>query len=337
MATTDSNANGDTVTFTRLPKNVRPTRYVLTLEPDLVNFTFTGVEQVAVEVVDSTDKIVLNSFQLEITDAAYEPANGSKIASKEVTLDNEEEKATITFPSELKPGNGTLHLAFKGILNDKLKGFYRAKYPSTDGSTPDRYVATTQFESTYARWSFPCWDEPAIKATFKVTLVAPKDTLALSNMPPVSESNREDGKQVVIFDESPLMSTYLLAFIIGNFDYVETTTKTGVKVRVYTAPGKKEQGLFALDIGARSLDYYTEYFNTPYPLPKLDLVSISDFASGAMENWGLTTYREVLILVDPDITSADRKQRIALVVAHEVAHQWFGNLVTMEWWTHLWL
>ena len=214
MATTDSNANGNTVTFTRLPKNVRPTRYVLTLEPDLVNFTFTGVEQVAVEVVDSTDKIVLNSFQLEITDAAYEPANGSKIASKEVTLDNEEEKATITFPSELKPGNGTLHLAFKGILNDKLKGFYRAKYPSTDGSTPDRYVATTQFESTYARWSFPCWDEPAIKATFKVTLVAPKDTLALSNMPPVSESNREDGKQVVSMKVLLCQHTYLLLSLV---------------------------------------------------------------------------------------------------------------------------
>lgn len=339
MATNESNksANGHTPTFSRLPTNVQPTCYVLTLEPDLVNHTFTGTEQVAVEVKQSTDTVVLNSLYLEITEASYESSNGSKTPSKEVTFAPEVEKVTITFPSELKPGTGTLHIAFKGTLNDTMKGFYRAKYPSTDGSTPDRYVATTQFESTYARFAFPCWDEPAIKATFKVTLVAPKDTLALSNMPEVSRTEREDGKSAVVFDETPIMSTYLLAFIVGKFDHVETSTKTGVKVRAYTAPGKKEQGLFALDVAARSLDFYTEYFNTPYPLPKCDLVSISDFASGAMENWGLTTYRETAILVDPENTSVDRKQRIALVVAHEIAHQWFGNLVTMEWWTDLWL
>lgn len=323
--------------FERLPSNVSPKHYLLTLEPDLLNFTFTGLEQVSLQVKEATDKIILNANELEIGEVTYESADGTKMVPRDVTLSKEDERLIITFNSPLKPGSGTLHISYKGYLNDKLKGFYRSKYPSTDAKSPDRYVATTQFESTYARFAFPCWDEPAIKATFRVTLVAPKDALALSNMPPVEEKTRSDGKKVVTFDQTPIMSTYLLAFIVGHFDFLEKTTKHGVKVRAYTAPGKKDQGQFALDVAARSLDFYTDYFNTPYPLPKMDLVSISDFAAGAMENWGLTTYRETTILVDPEKTSADRKQRIALVVAHEIAHQWFGNLVTMEWWTDLWL
>ena len=324
-------------TFTRLPKNVVPSHYVLSIEVDLENFTFTGSELVTVEVKESTDTVVLNSLNLEIPDAAFESSSGSKIASKDIKIDSENETLTITFTEELKPGKGVLHASFKGILNDKMKGFYRAKYPASDGSSSDRYIAATQFEATYARRSFPCWDEPAIKATFQVTLVASKGLQAISNMPITSQSTRDDGKDVFVFDVTPIMSTYLLAFIIGEFDLVETTSQNGVLVRVFTPPGKKEEGRFALDVGVRSLDFFTGYFQIPYPLPKLDFVPISDFASGAMENWGLITGRDTAFLYDPENTSPATKQYMATVNAHEVAHQWFGNLVTMEWWTDLWL
>lgn len=192
-------------------------------------------------------------------------------------------------------------------------------------------------EATDARRAFPCWDEPAIKATFDITLVVPKDRVALSNMPVVSEENLGDNLRSVRFDRTPIMSTYLVAAVVGEYDFVEGTSSDGVLVRVYTPVGKNEQGLFALDVATKVLPYYKEYFNIAYPLPKMDLIAIADFSSGAMENWGLVTYRESMVLVDPKNTSLIRKQSIALTVGHEIAHQWFGNLVTMDWWTHLWL
>lgn len=332
----NGSSNGREEVFSRLPKNVVPSHYDLSLEPDLVKFTFTGTEQVTVEVKEPTDRIILNGAELEVNSASFEAAE-SKLTTSEIIIDEKEERITLVFPEQLKPGRATLHMSFKGILNDRMKGFYRAKYPATDGSSTDRYMATTQFESVDARRAFPCWDEPAIKATFKVTLIAPKDLIALSNMPVVSEKSREDGHKIVEFDVTPLMSTYLLAFVVGEFDYIETKSKNGVLVRVYTPVGKKEHGRFSLELGARALDFYADYFNIPYPLPKMDFVSITDFCSGAMENWGLTTGREARILYDPANSSAELKQKIAQVVTHEMAHQWFGNLVTMEWWTHLWL
>lgn len=324
-------------TFTRLPKNVSPSHYNLTFEVDLVNFTFSGSQLVNVEVKESTDTFVLNAYCLEIPEAAFETSNGSKIASKDIQIDSEQQTVTITFTEELKPGKGVLHASFKGILNDNLKGFYRSKYPARNGSPTDRFIAATQFEAIYARKAFPCWDEPAIKATFEVTLVISKGLQAISNMPIISESSRDDGKSVVVFDVTPIMSTYLLAMIVGQFDYVEATSQHGILVRVYTPPGKREEGRYALDVGIKSLDFLTDYFRMAYPLPKLDFVPIPDFASGAMENWGLITGRETCFLYDADNTSPGSKQFMTTVNAHEVAHQWFGNLVTMDWWTDLWL
>lgn len=186
-------------------------------------------------------------------------------------------------------------------------------------------------EATDARRAFPAFDEPALKATFDITLVVPQDRVALSNMPVVSEQTLDDGWRIVRFDTTPVMSTYLVAAVVGEYDYVEDKSSDGVLVRVYTPVGRKEQGRFALDVATKVLPYYKEYFNIAYPLPKMDLIAIGDFSAGAMENWGLVTYRESFVLVDPENTSLNRKQSIALTVGHEIAHQWFGNLVTMEW------
>uniref|UniRef100_A0A8R7QF21 Aminopeptidase n=1 Tax=Triticum urartu TaxID=4572 RepID=A0A8R7QF21_TRIUA len=200
----------------------------------------------------------------------------------------------------------------------------------------ERNMAVTQFESVDARRCFPCWDEPAFKAKFKLTLEVPSELVALSNMP-VANATFAGPLKTVRYQESPRMSTYLVAIVVGLFEYVEGMTTKGTKVRVYTQIGKSNQGKFALDVGVKSLNLYKDYFATPYPLPKLDMVAIPDFAPGAMENYGLVTYREVALLFDDKSSSASSKQNIAITVAHELAHQWFGNLVTMEWWTHLWL
>eukprot|EP00897_Mesotaenium_endlicherianum_P006583 jgi/Mesen1/5953/ME000301S05088 len=199
------------------------------------------------------------------------------------------------------------------------------------------FMASTQFEAIDARKALPCWDEPAVKAVFDVTLIVPQGLTGLSNMPPVSTTPRDDGSSAVRFAESPIMSTYLLAFVVGQLEKVSGTTKEGVEVNVYTTPGKKEQGQFACDVAAKILSFFTEYFGIAYPLPKADLVAIPDFAAGAMENWGLITFRETALLVDGANASAATRQHVAYVVSHELAHQWFGNLVTMQWWSDLWL
>lgn len=326
--------------FERLPKNVVPSNYKITLEPDLVNLKFTGEEIIKINIKEETKKIILNSLDLVINEdqVSYTPSDGNPIKPDGIQLTPENQRLIITFASPLKPGtSGDLKISFSGILNDKLKGFYRARYPQGEGK-PDKWAAVTQFETTSARMAFPCWDEPAIKATFEITVVAPADQVCLSNMPVVAENNRTNGKKEVQFAVSPIMSTYLVAIVVGEFEYIETKTTDGkVTVRVYAPPGKKEQGQFALEVASKTLPFYSNYFKIDYPLPKMDLIAISDFAAGAMENWGLVTYRETALLVDPKNTPADRKQLIAIIVAHELAHQWFGNLVTMEWWTHLWL
>ncbi|MBY0376881.1 M1 family metallopeptidase, partial [Patescibacteria group bacterium] len=258
---------------------------------------------------------------------------GEKIFAK-ISYDTEAQTATFSFPKIVPKGKAKLILIFKGLLNDKMRGFYRSKY-SVGGK--ERHMATTQFEATDARRAFPCFDEPAQKAVFHVSLVVPSDKTAISNTMPVSVREHEGEYQIVKFAPTPKMSTYLLAFIVGDFEYLEKKSKRGVRVRVYTTPEKKHQASFALDCAVKTLDFYEKYFAIAYPLPVLDMIAIPDFSSGAMENWGAITYRESALLVDPEHSSLGNKQWVALVIAHEIAHQWFGNLVTMEWWTHLWL
>ncbi len=323
-----------------LPSSVVPTNYEVQLWPDLVNLTFDGVVSIEINICEPVSEITLHSADLEIRTADVEVLSSAKLfvatTPTEVRFDAEAETVTFVFARTLAAGPAILDIKYKGTLNDKMNGFYRSAYKTDTGET--KYMATTQFEATDARRALPCWDEPARKATFDVQLVVPKNLVALSNMPVKSVGLAEDPDlQVVSFDRTPVMSTYLLAFIVGEFQFIETKTNNGTLVRVYTMPGKIEQGLFALDVGRRSLELYNSYFDIPYPLPKLDMIAIPDFAAGAMENWGLVTYRENALLIDQTQSSITSKQRVAEIVAHELAHQWFGNLVTMQWWTNLWL
>lgn len=316
----------------RLPVHVKPEKYKIMLRPNLDDFTFYGEETIYLTLDKPTEQITLHSVDLEI-DSMEWVHHGKEWAGK-ITYDKGRETATFTFPKNIPKGQGELRLTFRGILTDKMRGFYRSKFEH-EGQT--KHLAVTQFESTDARRAFPCFDEPSQKAIFDVTLMIPGQTVAISNTIELSIREHESGYKVVEFAPTPKMSTYLLAFIVGEFEYVEGKSAKGKLVRIFTTPGKKEQAKFALDVAIKCLDFYEDYFDISYPLPVLDLIAIPDFAAGAMENWGAITYRESTLLIDEERSSAGNRQWVALVIAHELAHMWFGNLVTMEWWTHLWL
>lgn len=317
----------------RLSTDIVPIEYDLRIRPDLHNFTFEGIETISLSLKKPVTKITLHSKELEIETAEILVGKTKVFASK-IIYDEKSETATFVFKQKIPVGKTKLALVFKGILNDKMRGFYKSTYV-VDGK--ENHMATTQFEATDARRAFPCFDEPAHKAVFHVSLIIPKGKSAISNTLPVSVMEHDAGFEIVRFSPTPKMSTYLLAFIVGDFEYVEKKSNRGVIVRVYTVPGKKHQAQFSLDVTVSVLEFYEKYFDIPYPLETLDMIAIPDFASLAMENWGAVTFREIGLLVDEQNTSVGSKEMIAEVIAHELAHQWFGNLVTMEWWTHLWL
>ena len=318
----------------RLSKTVVPIKYQITLKPDLEAFVFEGEEIILVELKRSAKGITLHAADLNIKSAEFIHKKNQTWAGR-VFYNQKAETAEIIFDKKLPKGPGELKLIFRGILNDKMIGFYRSAYKNHNGKT--KHLATTQFEATDARRAFPCFDEPTQKAVFEVSLIVPNNQEAISNTLPIEIWEHSAGYKTVRFAPTPKMSTYLLAFITGEFDYLEGKTKHGVKVRVFTTPGKRNQGRFALNTAIKMLEFYNWYFGVKYPLNTLDLIAIPDFSHGAMENWGAVTYRETALLVDEEHSSAQSKQYVALVIAHELAHQWFGNLVTMEWWTHLWL
>ncbi|MDE2803258.1 MAG: M1 family metallopeptidase [Chloroflexota bacterium] len=317
-----------------LPNNVRPLRYAIHLTPDLDAFTFDGEESVDVEVLDATDTIVLNACEMTVHAASLMDAGNAEVNAVGIEFDDDDETVSLRFPATVQPGPAVLRISFTGELNDRLTGFYRSSYTREDGTS--RTMATTQFEPSSARRAFPCWDEPAMKASFQVTMTVPADMDTISNMPPVEETV-DGAAKTVRFAESPVMSTYLLAFVVAELATIEQEAVNGTMVRVITTRGKEEQGRFALETSVALLTYFNDYFGIPYPLEKLDHIAIPDFAAGAMENWGAITYRETALLVDPAISPAATRQRVAEVVSHEMAHMWFGDLVTMQWWDDLWL
>lgn len=313
----------------RLPSDVIPLYYNITLKPDLESHTFSGEETITIDLKKEADSITLHSKDLDIVSVALDG-----IPAKKISYDDPKETATFSFAKKIGKGEAKLHIVFRGILANNMRGFYKSRY-MVEGK--ERFMATTQFEATDARRCIPCFDEPSQKAVFDVHLVVPTDKTAVSNTLPVHIKEHEAGYKVVSFAPTPKMSTYLLAFIVGDFEWVEEKTKSGVLVRVLTVPGKSHQAKFALSVAVRSLEFYEKYFDIPYPLNTLDMLAIPDFSSGAMENWGAVTYRETALLVDESHSSSSTREWVAEVIAHELAHQWFGNLVTMEWWTHLWL
>ncbi len=317
----------------RLPRTVVPRRYDLTLEPDLVGATFTGTESVEVEVVEPTSEVVLNAVDIEIDEATADVDGDSLVAS--VALDDKAERATLTFDRALPAGGTTLHLRFRGVLNDKLVGFYRSTFTDDAGAT--QVLATTQMEATDARRAFPCWDEPDAKAVFGVTLVVPDDLLAVSNAGEIHREPAGEGKVAVRFADTMPMSTYLVAFVVGPLVATAPVAVDGKPLRVVCPPGKEHLADFALEVGEFALRFFTDWFGMAYPGDKLDLVAIPDFAFGAMENLGCVTFRERYLLVDPATATQAELQAVVDVIAHEIAHMWFGDLVTMKWWNGIWL
>lgn len=317
----------------RLPRTVVPTRYDLCLEPDLATAAFTGEVLIAVTVHEPTAEVWLNAAELEVPGAWAE--NDSRPAqAATVTLDAATERCRLAFARPLQPGPHRLRLTFRGTLNDKLRGAYRSKYKDAAGNT--RWLAATQFEPTDARRTFPCWDEPGFKAIFATTLVIDPALTAVSNTRVVSEQV-VGGRKVVRFADTIPMSTYLVAYVVGGLEATEPVMVGPTPLRVWCVPGKRRLASVAQQIGAFSLRFYEDYYGRPYPGDKLDLLAIPDFASGAMENLGAITFRETALLVDEASATHAELERVADVVAHENAHMWFGDLVTMAWWNGLWL
>jgi puromycin-sensitive aminopeptidase len=319
----------------RLPRTVIPSRYELTIEPDLDAATFAGEERVAVEVVEPVDEILVNADELEIAEAWLEPADGGARRTVTVTLEPDTERARLSLDETATPGAWVLYCRFSGVLNDKLTGFYRSTF--TDESGEDHVIAVTQFEATHARKAFPCWDEPELKAVFSVTLVVASHLTAVSNAGELGKESTDGGRQRITFADTMKMSTYLVAFVVGPLEATEATVVDGSPLRVVHVPGKGHLTDFALESAAFALRWFTDYYGIAYAGDKCDLVAVPDFAFGAMENLGCITFREVLLLVDPDRSTQPELQNVADVINHELAHMWFGDLVTMKWWNGIWL
>ena len=321
------------VTFTmahaqRLPQIATPENYKLIFAPDLDKASFEGDETIAIEVLKPTTEITLNAVDIDFHDVTIT----SKGATLRATVKPEKEKQMVVLAVEksLSPGPATIHITYTGILNNQMRGLYLGK------DDHGRKYAATQFESTDARRAFPSFDEPAYKATFDIIAIADKGMVAISNYKQISDTPGPGDKHTIKFATTAKMSSYLAALVIGNFEYVEGSVD-GIPIRVYSTPGKKEMGKFALDAAEQIVAYFDKYFSIKYPYGKLDLVGLPDFSAGAMENVGCVTFREALLLIDDQHGSINRKKAIASVTSHEIAHMWFGDLVTMKWWDDVWL
>ncbi|XP_054434595.1 endoplasmic reticulum aminopeptidase 1 [Pteronotus mesoamericanus] len=322
----------------RLPEYISPVHYDLMIHANLTTLTFKGTTAIDLTVSQPTAAIILHSNHLQISKAALKKGAGEQRSEEPLRVLEHlpHEQIALLAPEPLVVGRPyTVVIDYAGNLSESFHGFYKSTYRTKEGEV--RVLASTQFEPTAARMAFPCFDEPAFKASFSIKIRREPRHLAISNMPLVKSVTVAEGLIEDHFDITVKMSTYLVAFIVSDFKSVSKMTKRGVKVSVYAVPDKINQADYALDAAVTLLEFYENYFSIPYPLPKQDLAAIPDFQSGAMENWGLTTYRESALLFDAEKSSASSKLGITMTVSHELAHQWFGNLVTMEWWNDLWL
>ena len=312
----------------RLPTNVTPEHYTLSFTPELKEETFTGRAGIRVQLTQATREITLHAA--ELTFGAVTITAGGRAQTATVTLNPGNETATLVVPNQIPAGAAEITIAYKGLLNDKLRGFYISK-------ANGRSYAVTQMEATDARRAFPSFDEPMYKATYDVSMTVDTGDTAISNGRQVSDTpGPGPGKHTVRFATTPKMSTYLLAMIVGDF-VCRDGESDGTALRVCSTPDKLALTGFALEVATQQLKFYNEYFGVKYPFGKLDILAVPDFAAGAMENAGAITFRERLLLVDPDRSSIDVRKQVASIVSHEIAHQWFGNLVTMKWWDDIWL
>jgi len=335
-----SNMSGSMNTGGRvvLPTNVVPRHYDVTLEPDFDKATFEGSVTIDLDVAEDSSSISLNTNDIDIHETTVHADGALVTSSPKLSYDADTQTTTIDLGAEIKKGQKVqLKHIYTGQLNDNMAGFYRSE------TKTGQYLAVSQFEATDARRALPCFDEPALKAEFTATLIADEKLTCLSNMDVAStttvDSKTSGGgkKKAVKFNRSPRMSTYLLAFVVGELKSI-ATDKFRLPIKVWMTPDQKDSdGSFSLEVAAKTLAFYEKAFQAPYPLPKMDMVAIPDFAAGAMENWGLVTYRVVDLLFDQKTAGAATKERVAEVVQHELAHQWFGNLVTMDFWDGLWL
>ena len=315
----------------KLPKNVVPTDYAIRIVPDIDKLTFAGTETVKLNVRRRVRQLVLNALELKIEAASI---NGNELPRSAIKIDTKNELLTLALPSELPTGEHTLALRFAGIINQQGQGLFYMRYQE-QGTGARKIMLGSQFEATDARRFFPCWDEPVFRARFQLTAVVPENWLAVSNMPVESENKIAGGKEVR-FAATPPMSSYLNVFVAGELESIESRSGP-TQLRVIATRGKAEMGRYALEASAQILQYYNDYFGVAYPLPKLDQIAVPGGFGGAMENWGGITYYESKLLFDPKSSSVETKQDIYEVLAHEMAHQWFGDLVTMAWWDNLWL
>ena len=319
----------------RLPRTAIPHRYELVIEPDLDQATFRGSVEVYLEIAETLSEIVLNAVDLDITRATLRVGENNAAVEGTVSYQTEVQRAVVGLSEVVPDGPAVLSMEFTGVLNDQLCGFYRSTFTDVDGQT--QVIATTQFEATDARRAFPCWDEPDLKAVFGITLVVPGHLMATSNSPEIGRTEHGSDKVAVTYADTISMSTYLVAFVVGDFEATPAVDVEGVAVRIVVPRGKLHLADYALECAVFCLRYFRSYYGIPYPGQKIDHLAVPDFAFGAMENLGCIIYRETALLTDPDSATTAELTRILDVIAHELAHMWFGDLVTMRWWNGIWL